>query len=120
MPNNMFSDIPAATCGEAGETFEDLLIRPGVRIERIISTGQCSPAGFWYCQPHNEWVLVLQGAAGLKFEAEAEVRILRTGDYVNIPPLCRHRVEWTEQNEITIWLAIHFGEETPEEAGETE
>ena len=40
----------------------------GVRIERIVSQGHNSPAGFWYDQPESEWVLVLQGAARLEFE----------------------------------------------------
>ena len=32
------------------EVSETLIPDQGVRIERIISTGQCSPPGFWYEQ----------------------------------------------------------------------
>lgn len=32
-----------------------------VRIERIISSGQTSPEGFWYDQDKNEFVALLQG-----------------------------------------------------------
>jgi cupin 2 domain-containing protein len=118
MPDNMFRDIPQAAGDREKETFEDLLTRPGLRIERIVSTGQASPPGFWYCQPQNEWVLVLQGSAGLQIENETEVRIMKSGDFVNIPSLCRHRVEWTDPDETTIWLAIHYDEDRDKEAGE--
>jgi cupin 2 domain-containing protein len=120
MPDNIFTDIPEAARNGEGEAFEELLTRPGIRIERIISTGQASPTGFWYCQTHDEWILILQGSAGLRFDTETDVRILKAGDFVNIPSLCRHRVEWTEQNGTTIWLAIHYGEKTLNEAGEAE
>ena len=55
---------PAANLSE--EFFETLLQRPGVRVERIISTGQATPAGEWYDQAWDEWVLILSGAASLR------------------------------------------------------
>ena len=55
----------------------------GVRIERIVSTGHKSPEGFWYCQPKNEWVMVLTGAAKLAFEDR--VVDMMPGDSINIP-----------------------------------
>ena len=42
-----------------------LVANENLRIERIVSTGQASPSGFWYDQPWAEWVLVLAGAASL-------------------------------------------------------
>jgi len=90
------------------EQFSDLLKRPGLRIERIVSTGQCSPAGFWYDQPEGEWVLLIQGEARLRFADEAEARPLKTGDYIDIAPHRRHRVDWTTPEQPTIWLAIHY------------
>ncbi|QCR35793.1 cupin domain-containing protein [Nissabacter sp. SGAir0207] len=105
--NNLFRDFPTAAVRAEEETFEDLLARPDVRIERIVSTGQASPPGFWYSQPQGEWVVVLQGAAGLLIEGEP-VRELRPGDFINIPAYCRHRVEWTEANGPTVWLAVHY------------
>jgi cupin 2 domain-containing protein len=30
------------------------------------------------------------------------------GDYVFIPARKRHRVEWTEPQQPTVWLAVHF------------
>jgi cupin 2 domain-containing protein len=87
-----------------------------LKIERIVSLGQHSPPGFWYDQPWAEWVLVLTGSAGLRFEGEAEVKTLSSGGYVLIPPRVRHRVEWTAKDQVTIWLAVHF----PETVLETE
>jgi hypothetical protein len=47
-----------------------LLTRPGLRIERTVAWGQASPPGLWYDQPEAEWVLVLAGAARLRFQDE--------------------------------------------------
>jgi cupin 2 domain-containing protein len=53
-------------------------------------------------------VLVLAGAAGLVFEGEAEPRVLRPGDYLLIPAHRRHRVAWTDPEQPTVWLAVHY------------
>lgn len=103
---NLFADLPSAA--EAAERFEALLERPGLRVERIVSTGQCSPPGFWYDQPGAEWVVLLKGAARLRFEDESEARELNPGDWLSIAPHRRHRVERTAPDEPTVWLAIHF------------
>ncbi len=44
---NLFRPLPDA---RGGERFDDLLNRPGCRIERIVSHGQASPPGFWYAR----------------------------------------------------------------------
>jgi len=85
-----------------------LVENENLRIERIVSTGQASPPGFWYDQPWAEWVLVLAGSAGLVFEGEAEPRVLRPGDYLLIPAHRRHRVAWTDPEQPTVWLAVHY------------
>jgi hypothetical protein len=46
----------------------------------------------------------------LCLEGEAEVRVLSSGDYVLIPARLKHRVEWTNQDHATIWLAVHYPE----------
>ena len=102
---DMFVDVPG-TLPEG--RFEELIRGGQFRLERIISTGHVTPAGQWYDQEHDEWVVVLRGAARLRFEHEAELVSLRPGDYVLIPAHCRHRVEWTDPEEPTIWLALHF------------
>jgi cupin 2 domain-containing protein len=100
---NLFADLPLDS---GAEQFRDLLSRPGLRIERIVSTGQASPEGFWYEQTQGEWVLVLQGEARLAFEDEAAPRRLKQGDFVEIAPHRRHRVESTATP--TVWLAVHY------------
>lgn len=106
MIDNVFERVPT---GGADEEFTELLAGSGVKIERIVSTGQRSPDGFWYDQAQSEWVVVLRGAARLRFEDEPTARELRAGDHVEIAAHRRHRVEWTDEREPTIWLAVHFG-----------
>jgi len=77
MSGNLFGDVARAA---SAEEFRELLCRPGIKIERIVSTGQCSPPGFWYDEPQAEWVILLRGEARLRFEDEAEIRTLRPGD----------------------------------------
>ncbi|MCJ2058005.1 cupin domain-containing protein [Methylobacterium sp. J-048] len=104
--SNLFADL-ALDARE--EVVTVLLSAPGLRVERIVSTGQASPPGFYDDQPHAEWVAVLTGSAALRFADEAEPRRLSAGDTVLIEPHRRHRVEETDSP--TIWLAIHFGPE---------
>ncbi len=106
-PDNLFADLPTLAAN-AQEHFTELLARPGCRIERIVSTGQASPEGYWYDQGQTEWVLLLQGAAGLRFEDEAQARVLKAGDVVEIAPHRRHRVTWTQAVPPTVWLAVHL------------
>lgn len=106
---NIFQALPALDddC-RRDEQFCALLRHSGVVIERIVSTGQASPEGFWYDQAHGEWVLVLAGEARLRFADEASARALRAGDFIDIAPHRRHRVEWTSAEQRTIWLAVHY------------
>ena len=105
MTGNIFAGLPVAQ--EAAERLETLLARPGLRIERIVSSGQASPAGFWYQQADAEWVLLLSGEALLRFEDETAARRLKAGDWLQIEPMRRHRVEWTDPAAPTVWLAVH-------------
>jgi cupin 2 domain-containing protein len=101
---NLFTNLPADLHEELLTT---LLDAGGVRIERIVSHGQASPEKFWYDQPRHEWVVVLKGAARLRFENETVE--MKPGDFVNLPAHKKHRVEWTTPDEPTIWLAVHYG-----------
>ena len=103
-PPNLLDDLPADLPEELLQT---LLTAPGIRIERIVSQGHRSPDGFCYDQDTHEWVLLIRGAARLRFEGEAPIE-LTAGSYLNIPAHRRHRVEWTDPNQPTIWLAIHY------------
>ena len=90
------------------ELVETLCAAGSTRIERIVSHGQRSPDGFWYDQEQNEFVLVLQGRAGLVLEGQVEEIILEAGDCLDIPAHARHRVEWTAPDQKTIWLAVYY------------
>jgi cupin 2 domain-containing protein len=101
---NLFRDL--STRGDR-ETVTELVARENVRVERIVSTGQSTPPDSPYRQPHDEWVLLLAGSAGLRLEGEDE-RHLRPGDQVLIAAHRAHWVTWTAKDEPTIWLAVHF------------
>ena len=103
---NLLTPLPEA---QAAETVDVLVIRPGLRIERIVSFDRASPPGFWYDQDEGEWILLLAGAARLRFADEAEARVLRPGDCLDIAPHRRHRVEWTDAAAPTVWLAVFCG-----------
>ncbi|MBP2294102.1 cupin domain-containing protein [Azospirillum rugosum] len=103
----LLDDLPSGPLPD--ELFTTLAATPGVRIERILSTGQASPEGFWYDQAWDEFVLLVQGAAGLQIEGEGE-RVLGPGDWAMIPARTRHRVAWTDPDAPTVWLAVHIGE----------
>ncbi len=89
-----------------GERVTELVRFGAVRVERIVSRGHASPPGFWYDQDEDEWVMVLAGAARLRFEADDRVVEMGPGDAVTIPAHVRHRVDWTSPDEDTVWLAV--------------
>ena len=51
--------------------------------------------------------MIVDGKATLEFE-DGSKRELSTGDYINIPAHLKHKVLWTDPNQITIWLAIFY------------
>jgi cupin 2 domain-containing protein len=105
MSGNLFEGIPAEL---AEELFTTIHQAHGLRIERIVSQGQASPPGFWYDQDENEWVVVLQGSAAVQFEGKPEPVKLCRGSFLNIPAHTLHRVVWTDPNQQTVWLAVHY------------
>jgi cupin 2 domain-containing protein len=104
MKMNILQNIPE---NAPEELVTELLKAVNVRIERIVSFGQVSPAGFWYDQEENEWVLLLEGSATLTFEGSGAVD-LKTGDFLTIPAGQRHRVEKTDPDCRTVWLAVFY------------
>ena len=100
---NLFADLPPDL---SDVLFTTLLDANGVRIERIVSHSHASPEGVWYDQKQHEWVVVLKGAARLRFDDE--IIEMKPGDFVNIPAHRNHRVEWTTPDEPTIWLAVFY------------
>ena len=102
---NFFANIPRNI---DDEVFDTILASDGCEIKRIISKGHQSSPNYWYDQERNEWVMVLKGAAALKFENSKKILEMMPGDYVHIPAHCKHRVEWTDPDVETIWLAMYF------------
>jgi cupin 2 domain-containing protein len=107
---NLFADIPSEI---TAEIFQVLLEKHNFRLERIVSGGQTTPPGEWYDQSAHEWVVVLTGGASLRFEDEPGFRIMRPGDHLLIQAHRRHRVDWTDPTQPTVWLALHFHDEAP-------
>ncbi|HEY4295155.1 MAG TPA: cupin domain-containing protein [Paraburkholderia sp.] len=97
----------ATTATNADEQVDTLVEQRGVTIERIVSTGQASPPGFWYDSPRAEWVVLLTGAATLEFEGDATPHPMRPGDHILIEAHSRHRVAWTSDSEPSVWLAVY-------------
>ena len=97
---NLFAPLPAPADQEHLDT---LCVRPGVRIERIVSHGQSSPPEEWFDQAEDEWVCLLVGEARLAFDGGGE-RALRAGDWLMIPAHRRHRVLATSAP--AVWLAV--------------
>jgi cupin 2 domain-containing protein len=101
---NLLRDLPDARRGEIAQR---LAGGGAARIERIVSQGQASPPGFWYDQDDAEFVVLLAGAARLRF-ADGEMVELRSGDWVEIAAHRRHRVDWTDPERPTVWLAVFY------------
>ena len=104
-PGNIYSLIPQPL---KEELLEILLATKGFRMERIVSDGHSTAPGDWYDQETAEWVILLKGSAALLFEGETNARIMAPGDYLFIPAHKKHRVEWTDRAEKTVWLAFHY------------
>lgn len=102
---NLFAPLPSAA---AGEVFTDLLARPGVRIERIVSGGQVTPADAPHRQDQDEWVVLLAGSAAIRCEGGEEA-VLVPGDHLLIPAGTQHWVTRTDADVPTVWLAVHLG-----------
>jgi cupin 2 domain-containing protein len=90
----------------ADEVTHTIAMGKGVRLERIVSHGQVSPEGFWYDQAEAEWVTVLTGRARIRIADQADAVVMGPGDTLLLPAGCRHRVEWTDPEQPTVWLAL--------------
>ena len=105
LSSNIFADIPEQL---TDELFECIIKKNNIIVERIVSNGHVTPAGQWYDQKGDEWVILLQGQATLLFEKNQQLINLIPGDYLLIPAHTRHRVEWTLPDFNTLWLAVHL------------
>ena len=105
--SNLFENIP----DNLPEELVDILASKGdrgIRIERIVSRGHSSPPGYWYDQDRNEFVVLIKGSASLRFEGSEDTVVLQPGDWIDIPAHEKHRVEWTDPDQDTVWLVVHY------------
>ena len=102
---NLFDDVPTRVAEELVTVLAD---HASVRIERIVSTGQSSPEGFWYDQDEHEWVVVLKGNASIQYDDESSPIEFGPGDHVTIPAHRKHRIIRTSSDEPTVWLAVFY------------
>lgn len=117
MKNIYLLDADALPAADEQELFQTLVCGSGkVRVERIVSNGQTTPEGEWYDQDWDEWVLVLEGEARLRYTDGREVEI-RRGESLFLPRRRKHRVIYTTSP--CIWLAVHADSLSPQ-AGELE
>ena len=100
---NIFEQI---IVDKSEEKFFEIFKNEKIKIEKIVSNGQCSPDNFWYEQEENEFVLLLEGFAIVEFE-DFEME-LKKGDCLNIKAMQKHRVKFTSQTEPTIWFAVFY------------
>ena len=105
MIKNIFKDIPDTLPDEFFEIIHD---QANIKIERIVSLGHFTPKGEWYDQDWHEWVVLLTGAATLRINGQNELIDMVSGDHIMLPAHLRHRVEWTDPDTETVWLAVHF------------
>jgi cupin 2 domain-containing protein len=103
-------DLPAEP--QAQELVDILMERPGLRMERIVSTGQVTAEDEWYDQVWDEFVVLVSGAARVRIEGEEDDRVMQAGDWIVLPAHCRHRVTWTQSTPPTVWFAVHY-EDSP-------
>ena len=103
------NNLLTSTTVLAGEEVEQLLCSgPGWRLVRIHSNGASSPEAFWYEQDENEWLTILKGSARLRL-ADPDVWVdLSVGDQLTLSSGRRHRVERTDSDPGTIWLALYW------------
>lgn len=98
--------LPASSGPGAAPEYVETLINGtgGLFIERIVSNGHATPENEWYDQEKDEWVVVLEGSARLRYEDGTEVALAQ-GEHLLIPAHVRHRVVYTSSP--CLWLAVH-------------
>ena len=102
---SLFDDVPDRL---ANELYSPVLETKQFRLVRIVSTGQATPDGEWYDQDQNEWIIILRGRARILFADGDGSKHLGPGEYLRIPAHVRHRVEETDPDQPTIWLALYY------------
>lgn len=96
---------PPSAAPAHGETIDVLASGIGWRVEQILSGRLPEPVEDLL--DHEEWVVVLAGAADV--DVDGVIESLETGDWLRIGPGIPHRVVSAEPG--TSWVAVHVGTE---------
>ena len=97
---------PVADAGQ--EQHKRIQQGPGWHLDLISSNAFSNAADDWFDQTSHEWVLVLRGSATLELQDPYERRDLSVGDHLYLHPHRRHRLERTDPDPGTLWLALHW------------
>lgn len=110
-------NLLAGPCPPPGQEQVSVLARGETwRLERIHSCQASSPPGFWYDQSEHEWVTLLQGSTRIRLAPDGgsadggDVLELCRGDSLMIPAHRPHRVEATDGEPGSVWLALFWTE----------
>lgn len=99
---NLFENL----CFDPKEEKIERLFESGrIRIERICSSGQ---SGEIYDQGEHEWVILLEGQAGILFVDDGETVSLKDGDHLLIEAHRRHRLTFTSER--CLWLCVFWSD----------
>ena len=98
------SVVPA----EGTERVRQLQSGPGWHLDLIHSCASSSVDGFWYDQHEHEWLTLLRGSARLELQSPEQMIDLSVGDGLYLAPHRRHRVERTDPEPGTLWLALYW------------
>lgn len=101
-PARSGSLLPATAGPPTGERFEAVLDHRNLLIEQILSGQNDTPQA--YLQDHDEWVVVLAGAA--EIDVDGEHLVLEPGQWAFLPAQTPHTVLETATG--TSWLALHL------------
>ena len=114
--SNLLAPAPVAS---GQEIEEELCSGQDWRLIRISSNGARSPDGFWYQQEEHEWLTLLKGSARMRLDDPEEWIDLSVGDQLTLPAGRRHRVERTDADPGTVWLALYWNRHSGEFPGQT-
>ena len=89
------------------EIFEEIIRGSSFKVKKIVSPPMPDGDTKWYLQEEKELVIILQGEAKIEFD-NSNIISLKTGDYFLIDSSIKHRVAYTSDNPVTIWLTIYY------------
>ena len=107
--SNHADNLLQTPCPPPGkETSRELASGRGWQLKLICSNAFSSPVESWMDQSEMEWVLVLRGSAQLRFQDAEGLTDLSPGDHLLIPSNRLHRVERSDPDPGTLWLALYW------------